>query len=145
MCAARRFSGLSHLLAQLPRFHAVHNEAVRQYRRKYHVRSTSHPVPELAAEGTWLRHPSGSGRPASRTAGVCLRGRRGPKSLSPTGNSGKPACHFRPMAMPVERSSGYWNSSAAACGIRSAPLITTLWARLALGDLFIHGIGGSQV
>ena len=28
--------------------------------------------------------------------------------------------------------------------IRSRALITTLWARLALGDLFIHGIGGAK-
>jgi hypothetical protein len=28
--------------------------------------------------------------------------------------------------------------------IRSRALITTLWARLALGDLFLHGIGGAK-
>ena len=28
--------------------------------------------------------------------------------------------------------------------IRSRALVTTLWARLALGDLFIHGIGGAK-
>jgi hypothetical protein len=28
--------------------------------------------------------------------------------------------------------------------IRSRALVTTLWARLALGDLFVHGIGGAK-
>ena len=28
--------------------------------------------------------------------------------------------------------------------IRSRALITTLWARLVLGDLFLHGIGGAK-
>ena len=58
VCTSAAFQWfVTHLLAQLPRFHAVHNAAVREYRRKYHVRSTSHPVPELAAEGTWLEAP----------------------------------------------------------------------------------------
>ena len=58
VCASEAFQWLvAHLLARLPRFHAVHNEAVREYRRRYHVRSTSHPVPELAQDGPWLEAP----------------------------------------------------------------------------------------
>ena len=34
--------------------------------------------------------------------------------------------------------------SARGIKVRSRALVTTLWARLVLGDLFIHGIGGAK-
>src|SRR5262249_32115958 len=39
-----------HLLTDLPRFHAIHNESVRTYRRAHRIRSTNHPVPDLAQD-----------------------------------------------------------------------------------------------
>ena len=38
-------------------FSAVYNEAVREYRRLYRIRSASHPVPDLAVEGEWQEAP----------------------------------------------------------------------------------------
>ena len=58
MCAGEAFQWFTaHLLARLPEFRAIYNEAVREYRRVHHVRSLSHPVPELAEEGPWLEAP----------------------------------------------------------------------------------------
>ena len=47
----------SHLLAQLPRFQAVHNSALARYRSLYHIRSKNHPVPALGRQGDWLEAP----------------------------------------------------------------------------------------
>ncbi len=47
----------AHLLARLGEFSAVYNEAVREYRRLYRIRSASHPVPDLAVEGEWQEAP----------------------------------------------------------------------------------------
>jgi hypothetical protein len=145
VCASEAFQWLvAHLLAQLPRFHAVHNEAVRQYRRKYHVRSTSHPVPELAAEGTWLEAPFWvwtAGEPHrrrlfARAAGaeIALSDRRSWEARLPLQADGD-------AGRAVER---LLELQRGGVRIRSRALITTLWARLALGDLFIHGIGGAK-
>src|SRR5262249_6397277 len=59
-----------HLLADLPRFHAIHNQCVRAYRRAHRIRSTNHPVPDLAQDGNWLETPFWAWR-----AGDARRGR----------------------------------------------------------------------
>ena len=48
---------VAHLLARMDEFSAVYNEAVREYRRLYRIRSASHPVPDLAVEGEWQEAP----------------------------------------------------------------------------------------
>ena len=46
-----------HILAQLPRFRAVHNASLARYRALYHIRSKNHPVAELVRQGDWLEVP----------------------------------------------------------------------------------------
>ena len=58
VCAGESFQWfVAHLLAQLPRFRTVYNEAISRYRRLHHLRSASHPAPELAEDGPWLEAP----------------------------------------------------------------------------------------
>jgi hypothetical protein len=145
VCTSEAFQWfVAHLLAQLPRFHAVHNEAVREYRRRYHVRSLSHPVPELAEEGTWLEAPLWvwtAGEPHRRrlfardTGGeIVLSDRQSWEARLPLQADGH-------AGRAVER---LLELQRGGVRIRSRALMTTLWARLALGDLFIHGIGGAK-
>ncbi len=133
-----------HLLAQLPRFHAIHNEALRQYRRTYRVRSISHPVPELAEEETWLEAPfwvwtadePHRRRLFARSAGgeIAISDRQSWEARLPLQADGD-------AGRAVER---LLELQRGGVRIRSRALVTTLWARLALGDLFIHGIGGAK-
>ncbi len=145
VCAGEAFQWfVAHLLAQLPKFRAVHNAAVREYRRRYHVRSTSHPVPELAEEGTWLEAPLWVWTAAeprrrrlfARAAGaeIELSDRQSWEARLPLQADGH-------AGRAVER---LLELQRGGVRIRSRALITTLWARLALGDLFIHGIGGAR-
>ncbi len=46
-----------HLLAHLPRLWEAYNSAVAEYRQVNHLRSRSHPVPDLAANEQWLEAP----------------------------------------------------------------------------------------
>ena len=46
-----------HLLAQLPRFQEIHNQALAQYRGLYGIRSKNHPVAALAVAGRLARAP----------------------------------------------------------------------------------------
>ena len=48
---------VSHLLAQLPRYVQVHNEALDEYRAAHQIRSKHHPVAGLARDGEWLEAP----------------------------------------------------------------------------------------
>ena len=64
---------------RLSELRETYNAAVLEYRRVNHVRSTSHPVPELAAEGEWLEAPLWIWRqedPRRRRLFVCRQGDR---------------------------------------------------------------------
>ena len=58
LCAGEAFQWfVAHLVARLPQFQAVYNGALREYRRLHHVRSLSHPAPDLAEDGPWREAP----------------------------------------------------------------------------------------
>jgi hypothetical protein len=129
------------LLANLPRFHAIYNGCVHDYRRSHGLRSRNHPVPDLAVDGDWLETPFWGWRAGSLRRGRLLaRPRRGGVDLR-ADNEVWPAVSLveRGGAAPTlaaHRADGY--------RIRSRALTNTLYARLFLGDLFIHGIGGGK-
>jgi hypothetical protein len=145
VCQAPSFCWFAvHLLAELPRFHRLYNEAVQEYRRVHGIRNAAQPMPDLAAEGPWLEAPLWVWtveRPERRRLlvrrdgrGLILSDRQGWEArlaLSPDGD-GRGA-----VAQLAE-----WRQRGVK--IRSRALITTLWARLVLGDLFLHGIGGAK-
>lgn len=133
-----------HLLAQLPRLHAAYNEVVDEYRRSHGIRSTAHPVPDLAAEGPWLESPFWIwtvGDPRRRR--LFARQRNGEILLSDRDRL--------EISLPLEAEGEASRAAEKLVGlaaqgvkIRSRALITTLWARLVLSDLFVHGIGGAK-
>lgn len=133
-----------HLLAELPRLRAIYNEAVGQYRHVHHIRSTAHPVPDLAMEGEWIEGPywvwSVSDPRRRRLFVRSVRGelmlsdRQGVEIALPLSADGDPQRAVeRLIELPRQ-----------GIKLRSRALITTLWARLVLGDLFLHGIGGAK-
>lgn len=135
---------LCHLLDELPRFRDDYNQVVRQYRAVHRIRSAAHPAPDLIKEDGWLEAPFWTWRTSdphrrrlfARRAGkaMLLTDRRGLEislPLSPGGDASQAVDALNDWAGKGVR-------------IRSRALITTMWARLALGDLFIHGIGGAK-
>jgi hypothetical protein len=129
------------LLADLPRFAAAYNASLAEYRRAHHLRNAAHPAPDLAADGAWLEAPLWVwtsddvrrrpvfARPA--TGGVLLSDRRGWEQLLP-------------LATPTAAVDALAEWETAGVKLRSRALITTLFTRLALADLFLHGIGGAK-
>jgi hypothetical protein len=145
LCRGEAFQWFAaHLLARLPQFHAVYNEALREYRRLHRVRSLSHPAPDLAKDGPWHEAPlwvwtaddPRRRRLFARAAGgeTVLSDRRSWQATLPLEAEGD-AAHAVEQLMKIQR---------GGARIRPRALITTLWARLALGDLFVHGIGGAK-
>jgi hypothetical protein len=134
----------AHLLAHLPRFWEIYNSALACYRRRFHVRSHAHPVPELAAVDEWLEAPFWIWTDEDPRRRRLFAKQRGdeivlsdhellelPVALSPESEAKRAA---EQLAALSER----------GVHLRSRALLTTLAARLVFGDLFIHGIGGAK-
>ena len=134
----------SHLLAHLPRVHSLYNAAVREYRHEHRLRSTSHPVPELASRDDWLEAPfwvwrAGDlhrDRPFVRRVGSQLELRDSRELLArwTQTEDGSAEATIATLA----------NLARQGLRFRTRALTTTLFTRLCLADLFIHGIGGAK-
>ena len=135
-----------HLLAQLPRFQAVHNAALAQYRATYGIRSKNHPVPALARQGEWLEAPfwvwraeAPRRRPlmvrmVARAMELRIGGEDAPFLEIPLGPDRDACCAVEDLqALP-----------GLGIRLRTRALTTTLFSRYLLGDLFVHGIGGAK-
>lgn len=137
---------LSHLLAQLPRFQAIHNAALAEYRRRHRIRSRHHPVPPLEARDGWLEAPFWAWR-ADRPRRHPLLARQVGRRIElriaceddvlldlPLGPDREACCAVEQLRELKNRS----------IRIRTRALTTTMFLRLFLGDLFLHGIGGAK-
>jgi hypothetical protein len=126
------------ILAGLPRFHEEFNAAVRGYRKQNGLKSRNHPFPDLAHDGDWYEAPFWvwrSGRPR--------RGRLFVRQVSTNlvmrfGEEAGPTLSRANLAED-------WHSlEAGEIKVRPRALTNTLFARLLVADLFVHGIGGAR-
>lgn len=144
LCATESFAWFAgDLLSKLPRFHQVYNASVRDYRRHYGIRSRNHPVPDLAAGEDWLEAPFWAWEKGQQQrsrlwarvtdGGIELRVGSEPWPTLPNDR-----------ADPARLVRAYRELEKRGLKVRSRALTNTLFARLFLADLFIHGIGGGK-
>jgi hypothetical protein len=134
----------AHLLAHLPRFRSAYNKALGDYRCVHKMRNRAHPMPDLAADGEWIEAPfwiwtseDPERRPLFvRQSGneVVFTDRRSHTIALPLGPERDPSA-------AVEQLAGL---SSRGIKVRTRALTTTLFARLVLSDVFLHGIGGAK-
>jgi hypothetical protein len=142
VCRTEAFAWFAcHLVRDAERFHALYNEAVHDYRRRYDLKSRNHPVPDLARDGDWLELPL--------WAWCAGQTRRGRLFVRTTRNgielrAGDCLLTTLPDAGPEALVAAWRAIEPAGCKLRTRALTTTLFARACLGDLFIHGIGGGK-
>jgi hypothetical protein len=132
------------ILTALPRFAAAYNGTLREYRRSHRLRNHAHPVPDLATDGPWLEAPfwiwtadDRRRRPLfvrASSGGLLASDRRNWERLIPLADSSRQADALDEMQ----------NWEASGVKLRSRALITTMFIRLALADVFVHGIGGAK-
>ena len=127
------------ILERLPAFHAIYNQTVHEYRRANGIRSRSHPVPDLSADGEWLEAPFWAWRTGQARRGkLMIRQMPGAWALRAAGEDW-PSIPNTTSDSAIDS----WRSlETQGFRIRSRALTTTMFARLFLADLFIHGIGG---
>jgi hypothetical protein len=135
---------LAHVLANLHRFQVAYNEALASYRRAHGLRNRAHPVPDLADDDGWLEAPFwiwSADNPSRQAVFVRQSGRQlvlsdrdrrsFTLSLAADDEAGAAAQQLADLAIRGVK-------------IRTRALTTTLFARLVLSDLFLHGIGGAK-
>jgi hypothetical protein len=135
---------LAHVLAHLPRFWAAYNDALAMYRRSQHLRNRAHPVPDLAEVDGWLEAPF--------WIWTADDPRRRPLFAQQSGDelvvSDRSSRTFQ-LALTADRDAASATEqllelTSRGVKIRTRALTTTLYARLVLSDLFLHGIGGAK-
>lgn len=133
-----------YLLAELPRLAADYNAMLAEYRLVNHVRSRSHPVPDLARDDDWLEAPFWIWTAENprrrhlfarrRSQTIEISDRVGLRESLPLGADGDAAPAVEQLARLRDR----------GIKIRPRALVTTMFSRLLAGDVFLHGIGGAK-
>lgn len=142
-CRSYAFAAfILNLLAELPRLHQCYNESLREYRLAHRIRSQAHPVPRLDQADGWFEIPLwiyGDQDPRRQPAWARLIGDqleigdRDQRHLMITAELNSEAAVEQLLA-------GMGHNFK----LRPRALMTTMYARLILSDLFLHGIGGAK-
>lgn len=143
LAETKSFSNFASLiLLELDRFRAQYNTALMEYRTVHGIRSRSHPVPELETIDGWVEAPFWVWH-ADPTNGT---GQRQRLFAKPTGScimlSDRAGWESKIELSSFAEQFGALGNSGVL--IRPRALMTTMFARLLLCDLFLHGIGGSK-
>jgi hypothetical protein len=129
------------ILSELPRFHRCYNDAANRYRAAHGIRSTAHPVPNLAEDGEWFEAPMwiyGNDSPQRKPAWVRL-------SDDQLVISDRADRELRiDLGFPKLAAEQLAGLASPNFKLRPRALLTTMYARLVLSDLFLHGIGGGK-
>ena len=143
LVSTRAFASFSvQLLSELPRLQTIYNAQRKNYRTAHHIRSQTHPVPELEEQHGWLEAPWWVYRPEAPKRqrlwvklidnSLMLSDRAGWQTII----EGRLEC---------DQAAAQWLDilSVGVC-LRPRALLTTMYLRLIVGDAFIHGIGGGK-
>ena len=135
---------VSHLLMRLPELHSAYNAAVAEYRREHRLRNRMQPVPDLEQDQDWFEVPfwvwrhgdNQRGRLFARHAGGYCELRDQTSLIAQL-----PLADNVSLNRVVETLN---QLSVRGIRLRTRALTTTLFARVCLADLFVHGIGGAK-
>jgi hypothetical protein len=142
VCRSEPFAAFAvSIVRDAARFQSIYNSAANEYRKANHIRSTAHPVPNLGVDGEWTEVPFwiySDDVPQRRGVWSCIVGDK--LHISDRGE------HSIQLSLPITSDSPaeLLSQCGAKFKLRPRALATTMYARLFLSDLFIHGIGGAK-
>ncbi len=143
LCATEPFHRfLLEILGDATHFASVYNAALRDYRTANRLRSRTHPVPELAATTGWQEVPFWIWS-ADRPIRMPLFVRRHEQHLLLRGGV-NPEHDIHEIARGADGVEDVTQLADRGVKIRPRTLMTTMFLRLFLSDLFLHGIGGAK-
>ncbi len=130
------------LLSELPRFQNVYNDQLKNYRSAHGIRNHAHPVPALEQDDGWLEGPWWVYRqnaPSRKRLWVRLMD----DHLILCDRAGWQATIEG--RLECKNTTSQWLDLAReGIYIRPRALLTTMFMRLGITDLFLHGIGGGK-
>lgn len=132
---------LGAMIAEPDRFADAYNRALAAYRRRFGIRGSQRPVPDLHRDADQCELALWAYRVGEPRRRVFTRRSRGTVTLL-AGNE--------PFAAMDADSATSWHRLCKRIGdfapwaVRPRALTLTLWARLFASDVFIHGIGGAK-
>ncbi len=130
------------VLSDISRFQEVYNRQRAAYRLANGIRSQSHPVPALQTRHGWFEAPwwvYRNAEPTRRKLFVRLDG----ENLLLSDQAGWQDVIEGPL--DSDNAVADWMQMAIdGVLLRPRALITTMFARLVISDLFVHGIGGGK-
>jgi hypothetical protein len=140
LCRSEAFAWFAgHILTDLPRFHALYNASVQEHRRQHGIRSRNHPVPDLARDGDWYETPFWAWRSGQTRRGRLFVKVDGDQRTLRAGSEVWTTLPAGPAGVAA-----WLELERQGRKVRTRALTTTLFSRLLLADLFIHGIGGGK-
>ena len=135
----RTFAGfVQQIFQRIEEFHEAYNQCLFQYRAVHRIRSNAHPVPPLQQENGCLEVPLWvweSDAPVRR-----------PLYLQKTDDRFEltDRCGWQASLDRSDFVDQFCQLGGRGVAIRPRALLTTMFSRLVLSDLFLHGIGGSK-
>lgn len=141
VCQTQAFYSFAYqLISRASEFRAAYNKALGHYRAAHGIKNHAQPVPNLAESEGWTELPFWiwhTARPLRK--GAFVRTSAGGLEISDRHGfaarlSTQPEVALEELA--VLQTQGH--------KLRTRALTTTLFARLLLADLFVHGIGGAK-
>jgi hypothetical protein len=129
------------IFADVDRFVKIYNQQAIRYRLAHGIRSSAHPVPNLRVEGQWTEVPLwvyGDNAPNRRAVWVRRSGHQ-------YTISDRQSVEMNLDLSDRDAAAQTWAQSVHAdMKLRPRALLTTMYARWILSDLFLHGIGGGK-
>ena len=120
-------------------FQEIYNSVLLRYRKEHGIRSSAHPVPELSRAGQWWESPFWvwSDTDPQRRA-LFVKAEDGHFYLSDLSQ-------FQ-QSIDIGEFPQWWSDNVRRRQVCIAPraLTTTMFSRLLVSDLFVHGIGGAK-
>ena len=123
-----------HLLQEPEAFRRYYNASLEEHRRIHRLRSPANPFPNLGEAGGAHETPFW----------VVRGGRRTDLYAAREGGRLRLRTAAEPIADVPAGAAGIGGLGAAGVRIRPKAITLTMFARLCLGDLFVHGVGGGR-
>jgi hypothetical protein len=146
LCQLESFSWFAaDVLLRAAEFREIHNRTLAEYRKVNRIRSRTHPVPELTESAGWIETPFRVWRAgeAQRNA-VFVRSTNGRTQLSGSANEVDIFLDVDSQADCESLAAELTGLAQSGIRFRTRALTTTIFTRLYLADLFVHGIGGAK-
>jgi len=127
------------LLLHADRFAEAYNQSLAEYRRQQRVRAANRPLPDLARDGNRIETPFWIYQPMHRRLRLWIEPEEHSLCCYADGKY-VGNLHLSDLANDVDGAL----AELQPWVIRPRALTLTLWARLLVCDLFVHGIGGAK-